>query len=373
MLAMLRKRWFLIGLVLFISLGLTLGLRDPSFGQSLRTGLFRPRVIVMVVLLLMAFSLDTRQLGQSLRHPAPVLWASVVNSVVVPLLAWGTMRFQTIPDFALGVMIAGSVPCTLAAASVWTRKAGGNDAVSLFATLTTNSICFLVTPFWLNLATAQGVELDAHEMVMRLLQAVLLPTIVGQALRQVPSLGQFATVYKTPIGVVAQCFVLSLVFMASWNAGTYLHENAGGPGWGGVLLVWVTVIMIHLAAMLVAIGGSLLFGFSPRDHAAVAFAGSQKTLPIGVYLATDPKIFGDPNLLGAGLGVPFAVFPMLMYHASQLFIDTAVADAMASRRASGTRSEKTSDDRHRESRNRSAETSSPEAGGKLDESTAGPL
>ncbi|NOX56187.1 MAG: bile acid:sodium symporter [Planctomycetes bacterium] len=331
MLAFLRKRWFLIGLVVLISVGLGLGLRDPAMGHRIRTELFRPRVIVMIVLFLMAFSLDSRQLGRSLRRPAPVLWASAVNYGIVPLLAWGTMRFQTVPDFAFGVMIAGSVPCTLAAASVWTRKAGGNDAVSLFATLTTNSLCFLITPFWLNLTTAQGVELDANEMVMRLLQAVLLPTLLGQSLRQIPSLGRLATIYKTPIGVVAQCFVLSLVFMASWNAGTYLHDNAEGPGWGGVILVWLTVMAIHLAAMLIAVAGSLLFGFDPRDRAAVAFAGSQKTLPIGVYLATDPKIFGDPNLLGPGLGVPFAIFPMLMYHASQLFIDTVVADWMAAR------------------------------------------
>ena len=54
----------------------------------------------------------------------------------------------------------------------------------------------------------------------------------------------------------------------------------------------------------------------------------QKTLPIGIYLATDESIFGNPGLL-EGQGVPFAVFPMLMYHAWQLFIDTAIADRLA--------------------------------------------
>ena len=56
-----------------------------------------------------------------------------------------------------------------------------------------------------------------------------------------------------------------------------------------------------------------------------------KTVHHYLLLATDPGMFGSPDALGAGVGVPFAVFPMLMYHASQLFIDTAIADRMAAR------------------------------------------
>jgi sodium/bile acid cotransporter 7 len=79
------------------------------------------------------------------------------------------------------------------------------------------------------------------------------------------------------------------------------------------------------------IGRSLsrLLGFERGELIAVVFAGSQKTIPIGLLIATDVAMFGDPNLLGPGQGVPFAVFPVLMYHASQLFIDTAVADRFA--------------------------------------------
>jgi sodium/bile acid cotransporter 7 len=53
-----------------------------------------------------------------------------------------------------------------------------------------------------------------------------------------------------------------------------------------------------------------------EDVVAAAFAGSQKTLPIGLLVATEL----------AGKGVPFVVFPILMYHASQLILDTMIAD-----------------------------------------------
>ncbi len=327
----LKKRWFLISLLVLATVGLALGTTAPECGRLFREQLFRPRLIVFSILFLMAFSLDSSRLAQAFRRPGPVLWASLVNYVALPLFGWFLVSWQQLPDFQMGLMVAVSVPCTLASASVWTRKARGNDAVSLLATILTNALCFLFTPFWLNLTTAQAVQLDPHEMMLRLLQAVLLPTFLGQLCRLVPKLRQWATAYKTPISVVAQCLVLSLVFMASWNAGTFLHQHAAVPSLQAVLIVWASVVLVHLVGVAVALVGAVWFGFDRFDWPAVVFAGSQKTLPIGAYLATDPRFFGNPNLLGPGVGAPFVIFPMLLYHASQLFVDTVLADYMAAK------------------------------------------
>ena len=51
------------------------------------------------------------------------------------------------------------------------------------------------------------------------------------------------------------------------------------------------------------------------DSIAVAFAGSQKTLMVGAYVA-----------LAVG---PLAILPMVAYHAVQLFVDTLIADRWA--------------------------------------------
>lgn len=114
-----------------------------------------------------------------------MIWASVLNSGFIPVLAWGLSTFQQIRDFEIGLMIAATVPCTMAAASVWTRKAHGNDAISLMVTLITNMMCFLITPFWLSLTVGQGVSLNMEAMVFDLLFVVLLPTLAGQAFRQI--------------------------------------------------------------------------------------------------------------------------------------------------------------------------------------------
>jgi hypothetical protein len=54
-------------------------------------------------------------------------------------------------------------------------------------------------------------------------------------------------------------------------------------------------------------------------------------------------MFGNPNLLSPGEVVPFALFPILLYHVSQLFIDTAIADRFRARAAREAQSEPAAD------------------------------
>ncbi|MCA9116944.1 MAG: bile acid:sodium symporter, partial [Planctomycetaceae bacterium] len=282
----LQKRWFLLALGVLIPGGLLLGTSlsptmlargTEALGENGQRVLeLLPRLTTALVLFLMSFSLDSRQLQAAMRSPGPVLWASVVNYGFIPLLAWPLMVLQSSPDFSIGLMIAASAPCTMAAASVWTRKAGGNDAVSLMVTLVTNGLCFLLTPLWMNLAVSAATEvrLDAELMMWRLVTAVLVPSLAGQLLRQIPGPAAFARKFKTPIGVVAQSCILLIVALAAFKAGRQLVGTHGSPGLPSIVIVWTCAVAIHLAAMAVAISGSRRFGFSLADTAATAFAGS---------------------------------------------------------------------------------------------------
>src|SRR5690606_23500234 len=138
MLEFLQKRWFLLCILLLIPGGLALGYALSPAAIDTLTAPIDPRLTTAVVLFLMSFSLNSSQLWNAFRAPGPVLWATAVNYAAIPLMGILFMRWQTIADFRYGLMIAAAVPCTMAAASVWTRKAGGNDAVSLLVTVATN-------------------------------------------------------------------------------------------------------------------------------------------------------------------------------------------------------------------------------------------
>jgi solute carrier family 10 (sodium/bile acid cotransporter), member 7 len=319
---LLQKYWFLWGLLLLIPSGLLAGYNLPADSIETWQSAIKPRWTTAIVLLLMAVTLDSRQLFASFRAPGPVIFAGLLNLGLIPLLALGLIPAQTTPDFRIGLMIAAAVPCTLAAASVWTRKAGGNDAVSLLVTLTTNTLCVLITPLWLKFASSRTVSFDLMEMTFRLTLVVLVPTIAGQLLRLAPRIADFATRRKVPIGVLAQGLILLLVLTAATKAGAQLGSSPRAVDPGGLILVGLCCIGLHLIGASAAwIGGGWL-GFELASRKAIVFAGSQKTLPIGVLLATDPTMFGDA-------GIPFAIFPMLIYHASQLLIDTSIAQRLA--------------------------------------------
>ena len=329
-----KKRWFLISLLTLIVTGITLGYTV----EAAKIEAFRERVparwVTAFVLLLMAYSLDSRQLKAAFKSPAPVVWACSTNYLLIPLLGLALMKLQRTPDFKIGLMIACSTPCTLAACSVWTRKAGGNDAVSLLTTLTTNTACFIVAPLWLTAASSltadssEPVNIDLSKLAGKLIFVVLIPTIAGQLIRQPAKSEEFAQENKTALGVIAQSSILFLVFLSACAGGVKLQQQGGiSTQLAGIVVVWLSCVAIHLTALAAAWFGGSLFGFERRDRIGAAFAGSQKTLPIGVYLATDQTTFGGPAAF-LGQAVPFAVFPILMFHASQLFLDTIVADKM---------------------------------------------
>ncbi len=318
MTGVLKRHWFLFSLLVLIPGGVTAGLAVGD-GIARYTHAIEPRLVTAVALFLMAFTLDSTQLRRSLARPWPVLLATGINFGLIPAMALFLIPWQLAADFRIGLMIAASVPCTMAAASVWTRHAGGNDAVSLLVTLVTNSLCVVVTPFWMWMGTGEDVDLEVSAMAARLLTAVLLPGVLGQLLRLIPAARLFAIRNKRRISVFAMCCILVLVLASAGECGVQLGRGGDTPGILAVAVVWACCVGLHLVAMTIALLIARLTGISVFDRRAVAFASSQKTLPIGVLLSRE---------LATVASVPFAVFPMLMFHASQLVIDTAIANRM---------------------------------------------
>ena len=312
----LKKRWFLVGLMIAIPLGFALGSRSGEQKPETFARLATP--VICTVLFLMSFTLDSGRLVQALTRPKAVLWALLVNVGLMPLLAFPIARLQMLEDFRVGLIIISTVPCTMAAASVWTRRAGGNDAVSLLVTLLTNGLCFTFTPLWLAWLLGQSVEIDRTAILIKLFWTALVPSALGQIARA-------ALISRLPIdrargalGSVAMGGVLMVIFGASMKAGPQLARLAGGVGLAAAGVMAASAIFLHLTAAAIAYAGGTRL-LSREDAIAALFSGSQKTLPIGILIATDPDMLGSA-------GVPFAMLPLLTFHALQLIVDTLIVD-----------------------------------------------
>lgn len=332
MLQFIAKRWFLMSLTGLIIVGLPLGGTLPSMFKPIADGM-NPLVTTAAILFLMSFSLETRQLQAALRTPLPVCLGSILNIGLAPLLGVALMAPQTLVDFRYGLLVACCVPCTMAAASVWTRKAHGNDAISLLVTLVTNTASIVTIPCWLALATAwfpipnnssdstalvaNIALLDLQQTTIELLAGVLLPIVLGQFARQPKRISEWALRHKIGISAAAQILILAMVWTAAVKGGVRISQTKLVITLSSVLLVWGSVIIVHLTTLYVGLAWCRVLRVPRADQIAVAFAGSQKTLPVGLLIA---------ETLSRQAGLSFAVFPMLMYHASQLFLDTIIAD-----------------------------------------------
>ena len=114
------KSWFLISLVILLPLGMGWGWWTSDAWRQSTVGRVDPAMTTITILFLMSFSLDSSKLRESFRSPGPVIWGTLVNIGILPLIAWPLTSLFSLTDFSLGLMIAAVVPCTLATASVST-------------------------------------------------------------------------------------------------------------------------------------------------------------------------------------------------------------------------------------------------------------
>jgi sodium/bile acid cotransporter 7 len=287
------------------------------------TDVFPAKSVVALVMFLMALPMETSAMWQAVRRPGPAWLATAINAGLAPPLGWLVSRL--LPDeLAIGVIAAAVVPCTLAAATVWTRRAGGNDAVAILVTMMTNLACFLVIPFWLRLLTVSeagaSAAVDFGELMLKLALLVALPLVAAQVLRQWRPLGALASRNKLPLSVFAQFGILSYVFIGAIGCGRELRAAASGQvlSSGNIALMIILVAAFHVALLATGLGAARMIGMARPNAIAVGIAGSQKTIIVGLHIA--------------GLFGPLAILPMVAYHAAQLILDTLIADRLRERR-----------------------------------------
>ncbi len=202
MVEFLARRWFL----LLLSAAIGLALLWPA-GVRVVVERIPDRLVVILSLFLMAWSLPISRLLGTLRQPTAALWALAISYGLLPGLACLLQVLLPREDLRIGLLICASVPCTLSSAVVWTRLAGGNDAAAMLATVLSAATGWLATSFWLTGATRVETALSARAMMGDLLLVLVLPVVGGQLVRLWPVVVRLTIQYRTANGVAARLTV----------------------------------------------------------------------------------------------------------------------------------------------------------------------
>ncbi len=314
-----QRHWFLISLFATLALGAVWA--EPLAGLA-NAKLVR-NMVVMATLFLVTLPIDSRRISASFRRPGPALLATVVSYGLLPLLAWLCSGWLT-AKFGLGLLVCASAPSTIASAAVWTRRAGGNEMVPIFVTLITNLLCFAVMPMWLSISFGRHVEgISFADMAWKLALLVVLPMVSGQLARRSYRVATWSTENALGLSIVAQIGVLTIVLLGAIQCGLFLRQQQSATTAivASLPLLLVVLLGLNLIAFFAGKWSASWLSFTDEDAVGVGFAGSQKTLMVGLQVAF---------LLGGGV----VIIPMVLYHALQLIVGTVLADQIANRRRS---------------------------------------
>ena len=309
MLLALKKNWFLVSL--FALLGLGYAFAAPLAGLAELSWL--KWAIVSVTMFMMAWPLKFAQLTTTPTRPQAALLATVLNVGLIPLLVWPFAGLAGV-EVGCGMIVAAATPCTLATGAVWTRRAGGNDGIAMIVTILTNSTCFMVLPFWIYWLI--GAEIEPTKLIgtiYKLLAFVVLPIGAAQLLRIHQASASWATVNKPKLSIVAMVGILSVVFLGAIGMGNRVGLIGGSTSVKDLLVAAVVLVSVHCCVFWLGMKITKAIKLPRADQIAVGFAGSQKTLVIG---------------LSTSISLGFSMLPILMYHVMQLVIGTVLVERM---------------------------------------------
>ena len=302
----LAKHWFLTALATSFAVGYFWA----EVWQPLLDGQFLRGGIVFIVMWAMSITLRNEAIRNSCSQPLPSLLSIGINVFFVPLLCLPAIYWLPEPFFG-GLFIAAIVPCTLASASVWTRRAGGDGSVAMMTTVVTNLACVVVAPVGIWLVLSTHAEIDVVWQVVKLSTIVVLPLLLAQLMRKLGA-ADWADRNRGRLSLLGQMGMLVMVAIGAATCGAaHTSSPLEVTPWLLSILVFVSAAGIHTLALFFGILFSRSMGLDRGKQIAVAISGSQKTLMVGLQMAIDGGV---------------SVVPMIVYHLYQLVFDTMVVD-----------------------------------------------
>jgi CHASE3 domain sensor protein/predicted Na+-dependent transporter/predicted MFS family arabinose efflux permease len=311
----LADRFFLLFLLagyalaaVFPDLGLRIG--EPTLGELALFGdrvRLSPSMLLLAVLLWGAgLSVPTRRLGGLLRRPGPLLIGLAAN-LLVPLAfilgVSGMMRLWHGGDEMQGVLVGLGLIAAMpiaGSAAAWSRKADGDEALTLGLIVSSTFLSPLTTPVVLYAvslmaggpAAADFRALSGRGTGVFLTLCVLAPSLLGMLTLRVVGEGRVAT--ARPGLKLLNAVALLLLVYASASATLPVALSRFAPDFfGSMLAVAVGLCVVCFAAgWLVA----RLLRAGPPQQAALLFGLGMNNNGTGMVLASS-ALAGRPEVL----------------------------------------------------------------------------
>ncbi len=308
MVIFLKNNWFFVGILIVIFLSFAL----PELGRLVRDYSIL-NIGIFLAFFITGLSLETSGIGSQLRNYKALIAAMLSSLLFFPIIARILAGMTLSQEFLIGVCIIATAPVTVASGVVMTSIGRGNVALALFICVLGNLLAIFTIPVSLSflLKFEGSVDLPVLKMLTGLLITVLLPTACGQLARQFVK--KLVLSLKKPFSIFQQCIVLLIIFNAVASSAGRIVE-AGSS----IIIAALFMVFLHSIMLMMNFGISKSIGLDRPSTTAFTIQTSQKTLTVSY-------------LVWAGyfaVKYPMALIPGILYHLTQMIMDTIIAERL---------------------------------------------
>ena len=249
-----------------VLLAAVLALLFPEVFSVLRPTIISP--LLGVIMFGMGLTLNLEDFRIVFSRPRDVMIGCLAQFTIMPLLAWILAKTFSLDEaLTVGVVLVGCCPGGTAS-NVITYLAKGDLALSVGMTGISTLLAPVLTPLLVWFMAGKTVDVDVMAMFLSILWVVILPIIVGLAVKRLwPNQVERATAYLPALSSLAIATIVIIVISA--NANKLLA--------GGLLII--VVVMLHnlLGLGLGYLIGRLLKLEEPKKRAISIEVGMQNS------------------------------------------------------------------------------------------------
>ncbi len=154
------------------------------YSGSLQAYILIVPYVFAYITFVMALGCGLSDLGRAMRKPGLIAAVLVLAHVVLPVIAFGTgtLLFGTHSPYTHGLVLYTAIPLGVSSL-IWIGMTGGNLPFALALIVLDSMLSPLIVPATLELLFGAELVLNARGVFIDLLLIVVLPTLIGAALR----------------------------------------------------------------------------------------------------------------------------------------------------------------------------------------------
>lgn len=238
---------------------------------------FKPYLDWMFALTMLGIGavLNPQDFRPVFKRPQLVLLGTLAQFAIMPAVGFLVAKSLKLPPaLALGVILAGSVPGAMAS-NVISYLAKADIAYSIALTSTSTLLSPVLTPFFTYLFARTYIEIPVWPMFMSIIKMVLLPLLIGFALKYYLKfrIERFIKIFPA-ISVLFIAFICGLVVALNRD---YLTQVS--------LLIFAAVFLHNFFGLLLGFGAGALYRFDKKRKRTLALEVGMQNAGLGAVLA----------------------------------------------------------------------------------------